>query len=88
VSKGFILEPAQQDRVSWLRATNQSSESNMSEGTDSFISSMELWGAGKIIGRECSQVNLDFCLCKKFKGDEPKECADLAKQVTACTSKV
>jgi hypothetical protein len=58
------------------------------EGSSDFVSSMELWGAGKIIGRECSEINLDFCLCKKFKGEEPKECADLAKKVQACTKKV
>lgn len=33
---------------------------------DAFLS-VELWAASKIIGRECSQVNLDYFKCKEAK---------------------
>jgi hypothetical protein len=31
------------------------------------VSSLELWAAGKIVGRECSQINMDFFKCKEEK---------------------
>lgn len=33
---------------------------------DTFLS-VELWAASKIVGRECSQVNLDYFRCKESK---------------------
>lgn len=47
--------------------------------------SLELWTASKVIGRECASVNKDFFLCKRERGDKPSECAAQAELVTACT---
>jgi hypothetical protein len=47
--------------------------------------SLELWTASKIIGRECATVNKAFFICKRDKGDKPSECANEALMVTDCT---
>jgi hypothetical protein len=40
---------------------------------DAFLS-VELWAASKIVGRECSQVNLDYFKCKESKVGNLQRC--------------
>jgi hypothetical protein len=40
---------------------------------DAFLS-VELWAASKIVGRECSQVNLDYFKCKESKVGNSQRC--------------
>ena len=35
--------------------------------------SLELWAAAKVIGRECSAINREFFICKKERGGAPGE---------------
>jgi hypothetical protein len=51
-------------------------------------SSMQLWAASKVIGRECATVNKDFFLCKKAKGGEPTACGPQGKISSWCASNV
>jgi hypothetical protein len=50
--------------------------------------SMELWAAGKFIGRECATVNKEFTICKMEKGDHPGLCINHADLVNKCTMDV
>ena len=51
-------------------------------------SSMELWAAGKFIGRECSTVNINFLKCKMEKGEHPGVCINQGDLVRVCTKNV
>ena len=50
--------------------------------------SIELWAASKIIGRECSTINKDFFLCKKNKGDDPLACEPQSVLASLCAIKM
>lgn len=45
--------------------------------------SLELWAAAKIIGRECATINKDYLLCKR-EDENPKTCEKHADKVTDC----
>jgi hypothetical protein len=47
--------------------------------------SVELWTASKIVGRECATVGKEFFICKRDNGDKPSECAAEAALVMSCT---
>ena len=51
-------------------------------------SSMDLWAAGKFLGRECSTVNKNFLKCKMEKGEHPGVCIDHGDLVRVCTKNV
>ena len=51
-------------------------------------SSMELWAAGKVIGRECAAINKSFMKCKMEKGEHPGLCIDQGDLVRVCTKNV
>lgn len=53
---------------------------------DTTIGSVELWASSKIVGRECSTVNKDYLVCKKFEGPNPGPCLGKAKKTMNCTS--
>lgn len=48
------------------------------------LKSYELFAGAKIIGRECSLVNLDFYDCKKKLGNDPVACMDKSNKVKSC----
>ncbi len=50
--------------------------------------SVELWAAAKVIGRECSAINKEFFICKKEKGANPDACAAQAALSSTCANKV
>ena len=56
--------------------------------TDENLTSLELWGASKIIGRECATINKNYFICKQEKGPNPELCKSLAQQVISCASNV
>ena len=51
-------------------------------------SSMEIWAASKFIGRECASLNKAFYICKRDRGEEPKQCAAEGQQVLKCGNNV
>ena len=56
--------------------------------SSSVATSMELWAASKVIGRECATINKDFYVCKKNNGPEPVKCEAQANLATSCASKM
>jgi hypothetical protein len=50
-------------------------------------SSLELWAASKIIGRECAKVNKEFFQCKKGS-EKPADCEANSVLVSLCATKV
>ena len=54
----------------------------------SIPTSIELWAASKIVGRECARVNKDFYVCKKNNGPEPQRCEAQGNSVTNCATKM
>lgn len=50
--------------------------------------SLQLWAAAKIVGRECATVSKEYFLCKKEKGENPAECLKEAQAAMKCTSNV
>jgi len=48
-------------------------------------SSLALWAASKIIGRECATINKEFFLCKKERGENPTSCEAESVRVSLCT---
>ena len=50
--------------------------------------SLQLWAAAKIVGRECATVSKEYFLCKKEKGENPAECLKEAQEAMKCTSNV
>ena len=52
----------------------------------SSIKSSELYTAAKIIGRECSEANLDYYNCKKELGENPKACKSQGSRVNKCVT--
>ena len=55
---------------------------------DENLTSLELWGASKIIGRECSTINKDYFVCKQEKGGNPELCFANAIQAINCAQNV
>lgn len=60
----------------------------MAEDRSKLTTSVDLWTAAKVVGRECSQVNLDYLWCKKDNGLNPELCAKEGEFVTACVDNV
>lgn len=52
------------------------------------ITSLQLWAASKVIGRECSTINKEFWICKKNKGENPIACEEQGKLATSCAAHV
>ena len=50
--------------------------------------SIELWSAGKFIGRECATINKAFLKCKMEKGEHPGVCIQQGDLVRLCTKNV
>ena len=50
--------------------------------------SIELWAASKVIGRECATVNKEFLLCKKHEGTSLTACSKKGEIAQACASDV
>ena len=50
--------------------------------------SVELWSAAKVIGRECANVNKDFFTCKRDKGANPSACEAQSTLSSLCALKV
>mmetsp|Transcript_5233 Transcript_5233/g.5363 ORF Transcript_5233/g.5363 Transcript_5233/m.5363 type:complete len:104 (-) Transcript_5233:180-491(-) len=50
--------------------------------------SIQLWAASKIIGRECATENRKFFMCKKDKGQNPLDCESEGTGVTNCVTQV
>lgn len=54
--------------------------------SDSPLSSLDLWAGSKFIGRECSEINMEYVLCKKGNDYDPFACKDLAEKVMKCAN--
>lgn len=52
------------------------------------LSSFELWGGAKFIGRECATENKNYIMCKIDKGEHPDACMELGNMVAQCSERV
>jgi hypothetical protein len=50
------------------------------------LTSMELWAASKIIGRECATANKNYIICKRENGNQPELCESEAIIVEKCAT--
>lgn len=50
--------------------------------------SIELWAAAKVVGRECAAINKAFFVCKKEKGANPDACEAQATLSSICANRV
>jgi hypothetical protein len=50
--------------------------------------SIELYSAGKVIARECAEVNLDYLRCMKKNRNDTFDCLEGAGKTLSCATRV